>query len=86
MEDMYGTCISWLHFGSLNSWHISFCKTMAKLNFIFFSWIMTIHFHDITNDVNKKDRPNTTPTVRAICTFAVYFSVFRPFFSLHSCL
>ena len=32
------------------------------------------------NDVNKKDRPNTTPTVRAICTFAVYFSVFRPFF------
>ena len=31
------------------------------------------------NDVNKTDRPNTTPTVRAICTFAVYFSVFRPF-------
>ena len=30
-------------------------------------------------DVNKIDRPNTTPTVRAICTFAVYFSVFRPF-------
>ena len=30
-------------------------------------------------DVNKMDRPNTTPTVRAICTFAVYFSVFRPF-------
>ena len=28
--------------------------------------------------VNKKDRPNTTPTVRAICKFAVYFSV-RPF-------
>ena len=38
------------------------------------------------SDINKKDRPNTTPTVRAICTFAVYFSVFRPFFSLHSCL
>ena len=30
-------------------------------------------------DVNKIDRPNTTPTVQAICTFAVYFSVFRPF-------
>ena len=30
-------------------------------------------------DVNKIDRPNTTPSVRAICTFAVYFSVFRPF-------
>ena len=28
---------------------------------------------------NKIDRPNTTPTVRAICTFAVNFSVFRPF-------
>ena len=28
--------------------------------------------------VNKIDRPNTTPTVRAICKFAVYFSVFRP--------
>ena len=27
--------------------------------------------------VNKIDRPNTTPTVRAIGTFAVYFSVFR---------
>ena len=29
--------------------------------------------------VNKIDRPNTTPTIRAICKFAVYFSVFRPF-------
>ena len=30
--------------------------------------------------VNKIDRPNTTPpTVRGICTIAVYFSVFRPF-------
>ena len=29
--------------------------------------------------VNKIDRPNTTPTVRVICTFAVYFLVFRPF-------
>ena len=29
--------------------------------------------------VNKKDRSNTTPTVRAICKLAVYFSVFRPF-------
>ena len=33
----------------------------------------------VCNDVNKTDRPNTTPTVRAICTFALYFSVFRPF-------
>ena len=31
------------------------------------------------SDVNKSDRPNTTRTVRAICTFAVYFLVFRPF-------
>ena len=31
------------------------------------------------SDVNKTDRPNTTPTVLAICTFAVYFSVFQPF-------
>ena len=37
-------------------------------------------------DVNKIDRPNTTPTARAICTFAVYFSVFSTFLSLHSCL
>ena len=29
--------------------------------------------------LNTKDRPNTTPTVRAICTFAIDFSVFRPF-------
>ena len=29
--------------------------------------------------VNKIDRPNTTPAVRVICKFAVYFSVFRPF-------
>ena len=29
--------------------------------------------------LNTKDRPNTTPTVRAICTFAIYFLVFRPF-------
>ena len=44
-----------------------------------------VHGHDVLTilptgfDVNKIDRPNTTPTVRAICTFAVYFSVFRPF-------
>ena len=31
------------------------------------------------SEVNKTDRPNTTPTVHAICTFAIYFSVFRPF-------
>ena len=35
--------------------------------------------------VNKIDRPNTTPTVRGICKFAVYFSVFlSAFLSLHS--
>ena len=33
----------------------------------------------VCNDVNKTDRPNTTPAVRGICTFAVYFSIFRPF-------
>ena len=33
----------------------------------------------VCNDVNKTNRPNTTTTVRAICTFAVCFSVFRPF-------
>ena len=27
----------------------------------------------------------TTPTVRGICKFAVFFSVSRPFLSLHSC-
>ena len=36
--------------------------------------------------VNKIDRPNTTPTVRAICKFAVYFSVFRPFSRFSSLL
>ena len=37
--------------------------------------------------VNKIDRPSTTPTVRGICKFAVYFSVFlSAFLSLHSCL
>ena len=30
-------------------------------------------------DVNKIDRPNMTPTVRAIRTFAIYFLVFRSF-------
>ena len=29
--------------------------------------------------VNKIGRPNTTPTVRDICRFAVYVLVFRPF-------
>ena len=29
--------------------------------------------------VNKIDRPNTTPTVRGICTFAVYFRFFDLF-------
>ena len=31
-------------------------------------------------DVNKKERPNTTSTVRAICTFAVYFFGLSTFF------
>ena len=31
-------------------------------------------------DVNKKDRLNTTPTVHAICTFAVYFFGLLTFF------
>ena len=43
-------------------------------------WKLQLAWDDpVRNDVNKKDSPNTTPTVRAICTFAVYFSVFRPF-------
>ena len=51
----------------------------------FFSYPSNIEI--IFDDVNKIDRPNTTPTVRVICTFAVYFSVFQPFLSrLHSCL
>ena len=37
--------------------------------------------------VNKIDRPNTTPTVCGISTFAVYFSVFlSAFLLLHFCL
>ena len=43
----------------------------------FFSYPSNIE--KIFDDVNKIDRSNTTPTVRAICTFAVYFSVFQPF-------
>ena len=39
----------------------------------------TIRSRFIKMMVNKIGRPNTTPTVRGICTFAVYFSVFRPF-------
>ena len=35
--------------------------------------------------VNKIDRPNTTPTVRAMCTFAVYFSVCFFFFFFFFC-
>ena len=30
-------------------------------------------------DVNKTDRPNTTPTARAICTFAYIFRSFDLF-------
>ena len=47
-------------------------------SFFFFSYPSNIEI--IFDDVNKIDRPNTTPTVRAICTFAVYSSVCQPFF------
>ena len=40
---------------------------------------IVIHGHGRLFARNKIDRPNKTPTVRGICTFAVYFSVFRPF-------
>ena len=53
-------------------------------SFFLFSYPSNIEI--IFDDVNKIDRPNATPTVRAICTFAVYFSVFQAFLSLHSCL
>ena len=49
--------------------HLSFPSDFAVRRLCCFFW----------NDVNKTDRPNTTPMVRAIYTFAVYFSVFRPF-------
>ena len=52
--------------------------------FFFFSYPSNIEIK--FDDVNKIDRPNTTPTVRAICTFAVYFSVLESFLSLLSCL
>ena len=38
------------------------------------------------SDVNKTDRPNTTPMVCAICTFAVLLFGLSAFLSLHSCL
>ena len=41
--------------------------------------LSSITFWAATMMVNKIDRPNTTPTVCGICTFAVYFSVIRPF-------
>ena len=44
----------------------------------FFSYPSNIEI--IFDDVNEIDRPNATPTVCAICTFAVYFLVFQPFF------
>ena len=43
---------------------------------------ISVLYLSVCDNVNKTDRPNTTPTVRAICTFAVYFSVFRPFLFL----
>ena len=58
---------------------------------LFLSFLLSVFSYPsnieiIFEDVNKIDRPNTTPTVRAICTFAVYFSVFQLFLSLLSCL
>ena len=40
--------------------------------------VLILHFAMM---VNKIDRPNTTPTVSGICTFAVYFVLSR-FFKL----
>ena len=53
------------------------CVTVALCSL---TLVLTYVSHDgalskqYRNDVNKIDRPNTTPTVRAMCTFAVYFS------------
>ena len=52
---------------------LSVCKICSAFRFCIYLYC---------DNVNKTDRPNTTPTVRAICTFAVYFSVFRPFLFL----
>ena len=46
---------------------------------------VTMAIHKVHKNVNKTDRPNTTPTVRAISTFAVYFLVFRPFCRFTMC-
>ena len=52
---------------------LSVCKICSAFRFCIYLYC---------DNVNKTDRPNATPTVRAICTFAVYFSVFRPFLFL----
>ena len=52
---------------------------LLKQQFDYYSLIVIFHFLKsclkchITNGVNKTDRPNTTPTVRAICTIAFIF-------------
>ena len=51
---------------------------LSSLLSFFFSYPSNIEI--IFDDVNKIDRPNTTPTVRAICTFAVYFFGLSTFF------
>ena len=53
----------------------------AKYQLVFASAeeVLSKSFLQFVSDVNKTDRPNTTPMVRAICTFAVYFSVFWHF-------
>ena len=40
--------------------------------------ISAVCFGEKQSFVNKIERLNTTPTVRAICTFAVCFSVLQP--------
>ena len=64
---------------------VNFHPPFSELpSFFFFSYPSNIEI--MFDDVNKIDGPNTTPTVRAICTFAFYFSAFQPFLSLLSCL
>ena len=46
----------------------------------------SVQVMSFVSDVNKTDRPNTTPMVRAICTFAVLLFGLLAFLSLHSCL
>ena len=47
-------------------------------NFLIHTNTGCANFKFVLYNVKKTDRPNTTPTVRAICTFAVYFLVRCP--------